>query len=225
MMDTITMIGEQITNLCKTLSIMDDIVQMNGKLKVVDPEHVMAMEVESLDGSAAFEIVSDKMLDPEDLVKMKIGAKDEFEVRTEDNLYVLRNAGSFFGVHMIEPTIEKPVRIPSLDLHNVEVSGKMLKDIIGQVSSISDNVTFSIEDGDVWITGESENVKVGRKLAITDRDVNVLSKFPTDYLKKIMKVAGSTVTLGLGTDYPMTFEWCDNYYRYKVLLAPRVEAK
>ena len=219
------MIGEQITNLCKTLSIMDDIVQMSGKLKVVDPEHVMAMEVESLDGSAAFEIVSDKMLDPEDLVKMKIGAKDEFEVRTEDNLYVLRNAGSFFGVHMIEPTIEKPVRIPSLDLHKVEVSGKMLKDIIGQVSSISDNVTFSIEDGDVWITGESENVKVGRKLAITDRDVNVLSKFPTDYLKRLMKVAGSTVTIGLHTDCPMTIEWNDGYYNYKVLLAPRIEVK
>lgn len=225
MMDTITMIGEQISNLCKTLSIMDDIVQMTGKLKVVDPEHVMAMEVECLDGSPVFGIESDKMLDPEDLVKMKIGSKDGFEVRTEDNLYVLRNAESFFGVPMIVPERQQPVRIPSLELHKVEVSGKMLKDIIGQVSSISDHVAFSIEDGDVWVTADSECTKVGRKLAITDRDVNVLSKFPTDYLKRLMKVAGSTVTIGLGMDYPMTFEWCDNYYRYKVLLAPRVEAK
>lgn len=218
------MIGEQITNLCKTLSIMDELVQMSGKLKVVDPPHVMAMDVESLDGSAPFEIVSEKTLDPKDFAKMKIGAKDEFKVRTEDNVYVLRNAESFFAVPMIEPKRQQPVRIPSLDLHKVEVSGKMLKDIIGQVSSICDHATFSIEDGDVWVTGECEHVKVGKKVAITDSDVNVLSKFPADYLKKIMKVAGSNLTIGLYTDHPMTFEWCDNYYNYKVLLAPRIEA-
>lgn len=218
--------GEEINNLCKTLGIMDELIYMDEKVKVVDPEHVMLMEVERLDGSAVFGVTDNRLLDPEDIIDMKIDGKEEFDVLDEDNKYILRNENRYFSVPIIEDdNASRTVKVPRLEelLHKIEISGKMLKDFMTHVPKGCNTVTFSVEDGTVWIKVEDCNHAVGVKLATTDRDVKIESKFDPNYMKKLVKVIGSTVTLGLETDYPMTAEWSDSYYKYKVLLAPRIE--
>lgn len=215
--------GEEINNLCKTLGIMDELIYMNEKLKVVDPPHVMLMEVERLDGSAVFGVTDNRLLDPKDILDMKIEGKEEFDVLDKDNKYILRNEDRYYSVPIIEDDhVSRTVKVPSLDLHKVEISGKMLKDFMSHVPKGCDAVMFSVEDGTVWIKVENCNHAVGVKLATTDRDVKIESKFDPNYMKKLVKVIGSTVTIGLDTDYPMTAEWSDAYYNYKVLLAPRI---
>lgn len=226
MSEAVEMKGEQINNLCKTLGIMDELIYMNEKVKVVDEPHVMLMEVERLDGSAVFGVTDSRLLDPKDIIDMKIEGKEEFDVLDEDNKYILRNENRYYSVPIIEDDhVSRTVKVPRLEglLHKVEVSGKMLKDFMSHVPKRCNSVRFSVEDGTVWVKVEDCNYTVGVKLATTDHDVNIKSSFDSNYMKKLVKVIGSTVTLGLETDYLMTAEWCDNYYKYKVLLAPRIE--
>lgn len=218
--------GEQINNLCKTLGIMDELIYMNENVKVVDPEHVMLMEVESLDGSPVFGVTDKRLLDPKDIIDMKIDGKEEFDVLDKDNKYIVMNEDRYYSVPVIEDDhTSRTVKVPRLEelLHRIEISGKMLKDFMSHVPKGCNDVTFSVEGGTVWIKAENCNHTLGVKLATTDRDVKIESKFDPNYMKKLVKVAGSTVTIGLETDYPVTAEWCDAYYKYKVLLAPRVE--
>lgn len=217
--------GEQLNNLCKTLTIMDTEVHMVGELKVIDPPHVILIEVKTHDGTPVFGCEGPGMVDVNKIFKMKIGAKEEFTTHFQDGKYTLVNDEGKYQFQCCEVT-EKLPKVPKLgDLNYVQVEKKPLEAFVNQASIISDRITLVMENGELRGRCEGDGVSLDMKLGTCDSYLNVKSMYPVDYMKKIMKVVGSTLTIGLHTDWPMTIEWNDKYYQYKVLLAPRIEAE
>lgn len=217
--------GEQINDLCKVLTIFDNkAIHMTDTLKVIDDLHVMLIVVESLDGTPVFGIADEKVtIDVKKMLKMKIGAKEELTPTFESGKYIISNEDVEYQFKIEEAVNRLPV-VPKLDnLNYIEVERKALKTFINQASDISDFIKLSTDNGELHGYCSSSDVKLKRKLGTCDGDLNVFSMYPTDYMKKWVKVAGTTVTIGLDTEYPMTAEWSDKYYKYKVILAPRIE--
>lgn len=219
------MIGEQINNLCKVLSIADnDTIHMVNDLRVINPEHTMMVLVENLDGTPVFGVADELVtIDTKRILKTKIGAKEELTPAFEGGKYILSNEDVEYQFVLEEAANELPI-VPNLGaLNYIEVEKKVLETFITQSSDINDHIKLITENGELHGCCESSDVKLNRKLAKCDSAIQTVSAYSLDYMKKWVKVAGSTVTLGLETDHPMTAEWSDKYYKYKVLLAPWVE--
>lgn len=147
---------------------------------------------------------------------------------------------------LIEGSSKRKFTVPLLDLSqeevppvdqleftaSAEVKPDVLQSGVDDAEIISDSVVFEINsngllmksEGDVS-RAELELEKGNQALINIQSDNNVKSRYPLDYLKKMMKAAkiADSVVLRFGQDYPMKLEFkAGDKAKLNVVLAPRV---
>src|SRR3972149_2339800 len=125
-------------------------------------------------------------------------------------------------------------KVPSLNLPaKLTIRTDELRQGIRASESISDHIALKVSSGGFEIVseGDTDNVShVVPKELLEDLQVkdSVRSLFPLDYFSNMVKSIGSaaTVTLSLGSDYPvkMEFKIAAGKGDVRFLLAPRIES-
>lgn len=226
-----TMKGKQINTLCKTIGTFCDKVPMKGKLTTVDPAHILMMQIESLDKTPIFGIVNDDVvLDVDEVLKIKIGDKEELSPSMENFRYTLYNDVTKYSF-IVDENVHRDPKVPNLtELKRFDnINTKKFLEISNQASIISDYIILDVADKKLGtFTEDKKNSTQITKILCPsiDWDYDIRVCFPLDYLKRILKVVSTpTFTLDLDTDYPCRITWADEWYKYRVLLAPRIENK
>lgn len=147
---------------------------------------------------------------------------------------------------LIEGSSKRKFTVPLLDLSqeevppidqleftvSVELKPDVLQSGVDDAEIISDSVVFEVSpsmfsmrsEGDVS-KAELELEKGNQALVNIQTDSNAKSRYPLDYLKKMMKAAkiADSVLLRLGQDYPMKLEFkSGDKAKLTMILAPRV---
>ncbi|MFP4045527.1 MAG: proliferating cell nuclear antigen (pcna) [Candidatus Aenigmatarchaeota archaeon] len=113
----------------------------------------------------------------------------------------------------------------------VEMKSSLIDKTVSDAEIISDSVVFKGEEGLLTMEaeGDSSSVKIeteAEKLVDMKVDEETRSRYPIDYLKKMIKAAkiSDVVSVRFGNDYPMKLEFSEpEKIRLSFVLAPRVE--
>ncbi|MBI4010396.1 MAG: proliferating cell nuclear antigen (pcna) [Candidatus Aenigmarchaeota archaeon] len=147
---------------------------------------------------------------------------------------------------LIEGSSKRKFTVPLLDLSqeevppidqleftvSAEVKPEVLQSGVDDAEIISDSVVFEISsngflmkaEGDVS-KAELELEKGNKALINIQTESNAKSRYPLDYLKKMMKAAkiADAVAIKFGQDYPMKLSFkCGDKCSLQFILAPRV---
>ena len=219
--------GKILNNLCKTIREVTDFVPMTAKLKLIDAARVCILQVETLDGSPVFGVESGDGLDVSTILKMKVDDSTEYTPTIRDGNYVLGAEDREYTFLPLVDTFNEP-KVPAIDPPAMsEFDVKKFADFIKVAKSYTDHIELRVLD-DGTLQAMSQNgieaeykVKVGRG----DASLPTRSRYPVDYLAKMVPHMTKGAVLHLESDYPCIITWEDGTYRYTYLLAPRIEAE
>jgi len=210
-------------------------------LKAVDPAHVAMVDL-SLDKGAFEEYKADECELGLDIDKLKevlklaragdiIGIKHD----EEKNKLILNVGNITRRMSLVDTAGLSDPKVPNLDLPaKISIRVDELKQGIRASESVSDHLALiSSPDGfEMFSEGDTDsvNLKLSKDLLEKlDCKEKVRSLFPLDYFSNIVKVISTptTVTLSLGSDYPvkLEFNFADEKGRVTYLLAPRIESE
>ncbi len=210
-------------------------------LKAVDPAHVAMVDL-SLDKGAFEEYKADECELGLDIDKLKevlklarasdiIGIKHD----EEKNKLILNVGNITRRMSLVDTAGLSDPKVPNLDLPaKISIKVDELKQGIRASESVSDHLALiSSPDGfEMFSEGDTDsvNLKLSKDLLEKlDCKEKVRSLFPLDYFSNIVKVISTptTVTLSLGSDYPvkLEFNFADEKGRVTYLLAPRIESE
>jgi len=210
-------------------------------LKAVDPAHVAMVDL-SLDKGAFEEYKADECELGIDIDKLKevlklaragdiIGIKHD----EEKNKLILNVGNITRRMSLVDTAGLSDPKVPNLDLPaKISIKVDELKQGIRASESVSDHLALiSSPDGfEMFSEGDTDsvNLKLSKDLLEKlDCKEKVRSLFPLDYFSNIVKVISTptTVTLSLGSDYPvkLEFNFADEKGRVTYLLAPRIESE
>jgi len=210
-------------------------------LKAVDPAHVAMVDL-SLDKGAFEEYKADECELGIDIDKLKevlklaragdiIGIKHD----EEKNKLILNVGNITRRMSLVDTAGLSDPKVPNLDLPaKISIRVDELKQGIRASESVSDHLALiSSPDGfEMFSEGDTDsvNLKLSKDLLEKlDCKEKVRSLFPLDYFSNIVKVISTptTVTLSLGSDYPvkLEFNFADEKGRVTYLLAPRIESE
>jgi len=210
-------------------------------LKAVDPAHVAMVDL-SLDKGAFEEYKADESELGVDIDKLKevlklaragdiIGIKHD----EEKNKLILNVGNITRWMSLVDTAGLSDPKVPNLDLPaKISMRVDELKQGIRASESVSDHLALiSSPDGfEMFSEGDTDsvNLKLPKDLLEKlDCKEKVRSLFPLDYFSNIVKVISTptTVTLSLGSDYPvkLEFNFADEKGRVTYLLAPRIESE
>ncbi len=210
-------------------------------LKAVDPAHVAMVDL-SLDKGAFEEYKADECELGLDIDKLKevlklaragdiIGIKHD----EEKNKLILNVGNITRRMSLVDTAGLSDPKVPNLDLPaKISIRVDELKQGIRASESVSDHLALiSSPDGfEMFSEGDTDsvNLKLSKDLLEKlDCKEKVRSLFPLDYFSNIVKVISTptTVTLSLGSDYPvkLEFNFADEKGSVTYLLAPRIESE
>lgn len=210
-------------------------------LKAVDPAHVAMVDL-SLDKGAFEEYKADECELGLDIDKLKevlklaragdiIGIKHD----EEKNKLILNVGNITRRMSLVDTAGLSDPKVPNLDLPaKISIKVDELKQGIRASESVSDHLALiSSPDGfEMFSEGDTDsvNLKLSKDLLEKlDCKEKVRSLFPLDYFSNIVKVISTptTVTLSLGSDYPvkLEFNFADEKGSVTYLLAPRIESE
>ncbi len=210
-------------------------------LKAVDPAHVAMVDL-SLDKGAFEEYKADECELGIDIDKLKevlklaragdiIGIKHD----EEKNKLILNVGNITRRMSLVDTAGLSDPKVPNLDLPaKISIKVDELKQGIRASESVSDHLALiSSPDGfEMFSEGDTDsvNLKLSKDLLEKlDCKEKVRSLFPLDYFSNIVKVISTptTVTLSLGSDYPvkLEFNFADEKGSVTYLLAPRIESE
>jgi proliferating cell nuclear antigen len=210
-------------------------------LKAVDPAHVAMVDL-SLDKGAFEEYKADECELGIDIDKLKevlklaragdiIGIKHD----EEKNKLILNVGNITRRMSLVDTAGLSDPKVPNLDLPaKISIRVDELKQGIRASESVSDHLALiSSPDGfEMFSEGDTDsvNLKLSKDLLEKlDCKEKVRSLFPLDYFSNIVKVISTptTVTLSLGSDYPvkLEFNFADEKGSVTYLLAPRIESE
>ncbi len=169
------------------------------------------------------------------LKRVKSGDKIEFESEGKSKLKITvkGNGVRTFELPLIDIKTEKPP-IEQLNFAGkVELDSSVMEDGIADADIVGDSVVFEAGTNSFKISAKGDvsatemNLKHGDSgLIKVDSKDKIRSRYPLDYLKKMIKASKLTnqLVLEFGTDYPMRmkFHVIDKLHLSWVL-APRVE--
>src|SRR5688572_9889522 len=210
-------------------------------LKAVDPAHVAMVDL-SMGKKAFAEYKATDMDMGVDLDKLKdilklAGAGDliEMEYKEDQHRLVFKIGHITRRMALVDTANMGDPKVPNLNLPNqVTILANELQQGIKASEAVSDHIALVAEgkvfelvaDGDtdqVHLSLESDNLV---KIQAPDKS---RSLFSLDYFANMSKVAKATdaITLHLGTDYPVKFEFdiADGSGHIIYLLAPRIESE
>ena len=210
-------------------------------VKAVDPAHVAMVDL-NLDRSALEAYKADEGELGIDMDKMKeilrLGKAGETISLSHDedkNRLIVTVGNTTRRMALVDTAGMSDPKVPSLNLPaKVVVRTGELRQAIRASESISDHIALKVSpDGfEVVSEGDTDNVShVVPKDMLEELQCKeaVRSLFPLDYFSNMVKAISSaqTVTLYLGSDYPvkMEFKIAGGKGEVKYLLAPRIESE
>ena len=210
-------------------------------VKAVDPAHVAMVDL-NLDRSAFEAYKADEGELGIDMDKMKeilrLGKAGETISLSHDedkNRLIVTVGNTTRRMALVDTAGMSDPKVPSLNLPaKVVVRTEELRQAIRASESISDHIALKVSpDGfEVVSEGDTDNVShVVPKDMLEELQGKeaVRSLFPLDYFSNMVKAISSaqTVTLYLGSDYPvkMEFKIAGGKGEVKYLLAPRIESE
>jgi proliferating cell nuclear antigen len=134
---------------------------------------------------------------------------------------------AIYNVMAINPdAIRRPPKIPDLDLPaKLAVSAQELKKGISTVSKVADTIKMEATADSLVLRGKGDVEKIKVELETIDhngREATAL--FAKDYLGEFAKVLNDeTVTIRLGTNFPLWIEIPTEGGKVTYILAPRIE--
>jgi proliferating cell nuclear antigen len=209
-------------------------------VKAVDPAHVAMVDL-TLDRSA-FEtykadegelgVDMDKM---KEILRLAKGGETISMAHDENkNRLVVTVGNTTRRMALVDTAGMSDPKVPSLNLPaKLVVRTDELRQAIRASESISDHIALKVspEGFEIVSEGDTDNVShVVPKDLLEELQVKepVRSLFPLDYFSNMVKAISSaqTVTLYLGSDYPvkMEFKIAGGKGEVKYLLAPRIES-
>jgi proliferating cell nuclear antigen len=210
-------------------------------VKAVDPAHVAMVDL-SLDRSA-FEgykaeeaelgIDMDKM--KEILRLAKAGDVISLNHDEDKNRLVVAVGNTTRRMSLVDTAGMSDPKVPSLNLPaKLTVRTDELRQAIRASESVSDHIALKASNEGFEVVSEGDTDTVSHMVSkdmldeLQAKDA-VRSLFPLDYFSNMVKAISSaqTVTLYLGTDYPvkMEFKIAAGKGEVKYLLAPRIESE
>lgn len=214
------------------------ITETGINVKVVDPAHVAMLET-TLEKRAFTEYkVSDLDLGL-DLDKVqsflkkgnqKKGAYITVDYDGDHNKTIWGNGINNRTIATIDTAGISDPKVPNLNLPNAfTMDRKTLLEAIKEASEVSDHVVIvSGPDGiEISAEGDTDNTKATIPKALLpelDARETARSKFALDYLEAMVKaIKSETVTITMGTDYPLTMKYEYDGITGLYLLAPYIE--
>ena len=209
-------------------------------IKAVDPAHVAMVDL-TLDRGAFEAFKADETELGIDMDKMKeilrlAKAGDVIALNHDEdkNRLVVAVGNTTRRMSLVDTAGMSDPKVPSLNLPaKLTVRTDELRQAIRASESVSDHIALkaSNEGFEVVSEGDTDNVshRVSKDMLeeIQVKDA-VRSLFPLDYFSNMVKAIDSapSVTLYLGTDYPvkMEFKIAGGKGEVKYLLAPRIES-
>jgi proliferating cell nuclear antigen len=215
-----------------------------GGMNLTAPDRAMVVVVNFDLSSKAFEKYE---LDKEQEIGLNIsnlfsvlkraGAKDEITLNLQDSKleFVIKNSSKRrFVIPLIEISKEEVPPIEQLEFKaKTKIKPDVLQSGIEDAELVADSVLFEalpskfsmIAEGDVSRT-ELELEKENEALIDLKTDGEVRSRYPLDYLKKMIKAAkiADSVSIEFGKDYPMKLGLkAGDKCSLSFILAPRVQ--
>ncbi len=212
--------------------------------KATDP--TMVTLIEMFYGKENFDIyeVEDKVyltlnidLLRQSLKKTKASDKVIFQINEKNisrlNVIIKGKHEKRFVLPILDSEVQE---IPELNLEfkgSAEILSSLFVEAIEDASNISDEATFSFENGAFTISAQSELTsmeaefkKESEGVIALDAKEDVKAKYSIDYLKKITKAkkVAPTVKISINQDAPARFDFkdSDDLWMYYIL-APRAE--
>jgi len=165
----------------------------------------------------------------------RAGSEDKLKMNLGDNRLNITLEGRSirnFSIPLLNINSDEIPPVNQLDFNaSAELSTAILDQGISDADIIADSVIIELlpEQLKMLATGDtskSELILSKGNSALINLDVkdNVKSRYPLDYLKKIIKASriADTVKISLGTDYPMKLEFKGDNVSLNMVLAPRV---
>jgi len=167
--------------------------------------------------------------------RVRAGERVAFESDGSSKLKITvkGNGTRTFELPLIDIKAEKPP-LDQLDFHGrVELESSVMEDGITDADIVGDSVVFEADSSSFKISAKGDVSATELKMGAGDRGLlkveskkSIRSRYPLDYLKKMIKASkvSGHLTLMFGTDYPMKMEFnAIDKMRLGFILAPRVE--
>ncbi len=237
--------AEVLKEVVDVVSTLVDEVKFNvGKdavvVKAVDPAHVAMVDL-SLDRSAFDAYKADDGEIGVDMDKMKeilrlAKSGDVISMAHDEdkNRLVVSVGNTTRRMSLVDTAGMSDPKVPSLNLPaKLTIRTDELRQGIRASESISDHIALKASNSGFEIVSEGDTDNVSHavpKELLEDLQVkdSVRSLFPLDYFSNMVKSIGTatTVTLYLGSDYPvkMEFKIAGGKGEVRYLLAPRIES-
>ncbi|MEM5771974.1 MAG: proliferating cell nuclear antigen (pcna) [Candidatus Aenigmatarchaeota archaeon] len=167
-----------------------------------------------------------KRIDPSDILTLKF---NEEEQRLE--LYSEGKSTRTFAIPILDISSEETSQITGLEFPSTaDIKSEILEQGISDGDIIADSMLFELQKDKFILKAEGDGSKVeikvnaGENLTINNIRETVKSRYPLDYLKKIIKASklSEIAKISFGTDYPIKLEFSNPNIHLSFILAPRV---
>lgn len=139
-----------------------------------------------------------------------------------------------FEVPLLDISREELPDVSQLEFSSkVEVSTEIIEEAVKDIDLVAESLVFEVNNDKFLIYGGGEGTSSIIEINKNDPDIynfeadsNVKSRYPLDYIKKIMNISSlvDTLTIEIGNDYPcrISSKLLDKVY-IAFIVAPRVE--
>jgi len=161
--------------------------------------------------------------------------KDDIALSMEEDKMTVQSSAITFTLSLLSAdAVRKEPKMPSLEFSTKAVLDPAeFNKVLKAAEKISDTVAIGVQNENFFVSAEGDmetmRFSLHEKELIELSGGDCRSLFSLEYLSAMSKVAAnaSTLSLHLGTDYPlkMEFEIADGGGKVTYLLAPRIEAE
>jgi len=159
--------------------------------------------------------------------------KGDITLELNDKLHVKMNALSYTLSLISIETLRKEPKLPSLEFPTrVVLDAEDFRKVIKVAEKMGDHIVMGVSGDVFFMEAESEmdsmRFELRREELLSLSGDNARSIFSLDYIAAMSRAMNvETVTLYLGTDYPLRieFELADGAVHIMYLLAPRIESE
>jgi len=166
----------------------------------------------------------------------RAGSEDKLKLtlKDDDKLEVTLKGSSTrkFAVPLLNITKEEIPPVDQLDFSaSAEIKSGIIEQGIADADIVADSVIFELDEEKLRMSAEGDTTKSelvlekgNESLVNLNARQSIKSRYPLDYLKKIIKASkiADITKINLGTDYPMKIEFVGDNISFKCVLAPRV---
>jgi len=167
----------------------------------------------------------------------RTAADDKFTMKLDDEnnkmeIILEGKTTRRFAVPLLDISLDEIPPINQLEFHaTAEVMSDIIEQGISDAAVLADSVIIELSPENLKMISEGNSSRIELDAVKGDETVPdistsepVKSRYPVDYLKKIMKASriSKLAKIKIGTDYPMKIEFRGDHVYLGCVLAPRV---